>query len=149
MEAIIVTQFQSMVSEKWWFITYTIQVWITNAKKFGHPSESPFCGQKETEIHLFVSCTRFSQLWACLDACLLTPFYYPHISSLTVTIRCNIHFGCLITAFVCWNIRITCWKALTDLKSADSLSTVQIEPYSKLVRSDGRNAVKKCRLSDW
>jgi hypothetical protein len=54
-----------------------------NIQKFGHPSECPFCGQKETEIHLFVSCTRVSQLWAWLDACLLTPFYYPQISSLT------------------------------------------------------------------
>jgi hypothetical protein len=54
-----------------------------NIQKFGHPSECPFCGQKETEIHLFVSCTRVSRLWAWLDACLLTPFYFPQIASLT------------------------------------------------------------------
>jgi hypothetical protein len=47
-----------------------------NIQKFGYPSECPFCGQKETEIHLFVSCARVSQLWAWQDACLLTPFYY-------------------------------------------------------------------------
>jgi hypothetical protein len=54
-----------------------------NIQQFGHPIECPFCGQRETEIHLFVSCTRVSQLWTWLDACLLTPFYYSQFSSLT------------------------------------------------------------------
>jgi hypothetical protein len=54
----------SILSNKCEEVVYKIYTHVlpvgANIQKFGHPSECPFCGQKETEIHLFVSCTRVS-----------------------------------------------------------------------------------------
>jgi hypothetical protein len=69
-----------------------------NIETFGHPSKYLFCDSTEDELHLFVFCSRVSQLRAWLDAYLLTP----HFS------RCS--------------DRLTLWEKLVGLNKNDAIN---------------------------